>query len=449
MKDSARIPIIVALFVLFVLALGLSRSSCGPEVVTIAADAAASAAPIDGTTVKEAGAELPARCSRTTAEAALEGGDSFEVGGAELSASEITVAASLSRDGGREGVVFQADLALSKIRATDLGELAGGDLVPRLATCSSCNGRVVVASYAVSAAGPKSFGNVAGTARPAAQRTLVVSALDGGKATPLVRLPQQADESAAFDLVLADKDSGLVAWDEDSDRVVRGIVKVAPFGGGKPGEPVVVSPYETDADSPKLVRNAKGEVFVGWIAREVIGTDGGVADADLQGAYLEAPGEERAHQWIEIVALDTTGKPRGAPFAVTARGRGFASSFELVGTPDGVDVLVVDGAVRQDGMGSRVLRVPVRAGKPGAALELVSAGGGAASATVFGAFVTFVDVSERSMVVALDPPHTVSREPLARGGRFVAAVGSTFYSVGVDGADGGVLTARLRRHDCP
>ncbi len=449
MKDSARIFIIVALFALFVLALGLSRASCGPEVVSSAADGAASLASSDAAVAKEAGAELPARCTRTTAEAPLEGGDSFEVGGAELSASEITVAASLSRDGGREGVVFQADLALSKVRATDLGELAGGDLVPRLATCSACGGRVVVASYSVSAAGPKSFGNVAGKARAAAQRTLVVSALEGGKATPIVRLPQQADESAAFDLSLVDKDSGIVAWDEDSDRVVRGIVKVASFGGGKPGKPVVVSPYETDADSPKIVRTARGEVFVGWIAREVFGTDGGAADADLQGAYLEAPGEERAHQWIEIVELDATGKPRGTPVAVTARGRGFASSFELVGTSDGVDVLVVDGAVRQDGLGSRVLRVPVRAGRPGAAFELVSSGSGAASATVFGAFVTFVDVSERSMIVALEPPHAVSREPLARGGRFVAAVGSTFYSVGVDGADGGVPTAVLRRHDCP
>lgn len=394
------------------------------------------------------GGDFVARCSKTTAEVELEGGESFEVGGAVVAGNELSAAASFVREGARKGVVFQADAALTKVRTIDLGELAGGDLAPQLATCASCEGQVVVAAFATSAAGPKSVGNRPGAARVAAQRTLVVSAIEGGKASPLYRVPQQADESAAFDLALVAKGSGLVAWDEDSERVVRGIVKVVAFSAGKLGEAIVASPYETDAESPKLVRTAKGEVYLGWLAREAISTDGGVSDADLQGAYLEAPGEERAHQWVEIVALDSTGKPKGAPLAVTARGRGFAASFELVASGDGFDVIVVDGAVRQDGLGSKVSRVPIRAGRPGLIADLVTGGGGAASATVFDSYVTFVDVSERPMVVSLDPPHTLSREPLARGGRFVAALPGAFFSVGIETTDAGAPRASLKRHVC-
>ncbi len=454
MTDKARLGL--GLVLLFLVVLGVNRfSSCGPDVVASSpTDGGHDAAKDTGATYASASAsadtraDLPSRCTATTGEVELPDGESLEVGGAELSPTGITLAASLSRDGGRRAAVFQVDLGLTKVRAQDLGDLGGGDLAPHLATCAACDGHIVVATYTGAPNAPKSFGNRPGSARIAVQRTLVVSALEGAGAVPLVRVPQQSDESSAFDLLLMTKDSGVVAWDEDSERVVRGVVKVASFAGGKLGEAVVVSPYETDADAPKLARTAKGELYVAWIAREVLSIDGGVGDADLEGAYLEAPGEERAHQWVEIVALDGSGKPRGAPLAVTSRGRGFAASFELLVTADGVDVIVVDGAVQKDGLGSRILRVPVRGGKPGASHELVGQGS-AASANVFGPFVTFVDVSERAMVVTLDAPHVVSREPLARGGRFVASTNGSFYSVGVDSGDGGASRAFLRRHTCP
>lgn len=410
-----------------------------------AASDAASDALLEGAVVADGG-DLPARCKSTTAEAELPGGDTFEAGGAIVTGDRLAVAGSYVVDAVRKGVVVVSDVSLTKVERIELGDLGGGDLAPHLATCTGC-GLPVVAAYAPSPQG-KSLGTKGGTAKDAPQRVLLVSSLEGNRATLLVKVPQQGDESAAFDLLLGAKDAGLVAWDEDSDRVVRGVVKIASFSQGKLGETVVATPYETDADGPKLVRTEKGDVFLAFLAREAFGNDGGVlADADKEGAYLEAPGEERAHQWVEAVALDPSGKPRGAPFAVTPRGRGFASSFELVAAGEGFDVLVVDGAVERDGAGSRLVRVPVRAGKPASATTL--AGGVAGAAAVFGKLVTFVDPSERTMLVALDPPHGVTREPLAGGGRFVAEVGGGFVSAQIAAGDGGPSRAFLKRHACP
>jgi hypothetical protein len=393
--------------------------------------------------------ELAARCTGAVSEVPLEGGDSLEVGSADVGAGGLAVGVSFGRDGARLGAVVLADLGLTKVRSLALGELSAGDAAPLVASCGACGGRRFVAAHvrpeppAKPAAAPS--GAVRGTAPP---RVLSISSLDGEALAPVVKVREQADESSAFDLLPGSRDGGLVAWDEDSDRVVRGIVKVATFSLGKVSEPVVVSPYETDADTPKLVRTSKGEVFVAWLAREGVGADGGLADADVAGAYLEAPGEERSHQWVEVLALDEAGRPKGGVVPVTPKTRGFASSFELVPDGDGFDVVVVDAAVQRDGALSRIVRVPVHGGKIATSSELVpfgASGGG----TVVGPFVTFVDGSERTMLVSREAPFVQSREPLAQGGRFVAYAEGSLFAASIVQGDGGPARGMLRRIRCP
>ncbi len=425
---------------------------CGRERVS-GVDAGAEPGDARPAPATSAAGALPARCTATTAERELEGGASLEVGDAQLTASGLWLSATLVRGGARVGVVFQTDLALGQARLVELGELAGGELAPRLFALEGAPPTtVLVASYARGAA-PRTLGNRPGAARVVATRTLAVAELGAGSVTPLFRLDQQADDSMAFDLVLTGKSSGFIAWDEDSDRVVRGVVKVAPFADGKLKADAVVTatPYETDADSPRLTRTAGGDVLLGWLARDVLGDDAGAEpDADKQGAYLETSGEERARQWVELATLDPAGKPTGALLSITARSKSHTSSFELGSAQDGADVYLYDAVLRGESQGARVLRVPVRGRRALAAEELLDGGVGAAPTFLGGGLVAFVDLAERSMLFVPGGARQLTREPLARGGRFVASAAGSLYSVAVEpGADGGPGRAVLRRHACP
>lgn len=429
--------------------LGGALVGCGSCRETRQGEGTAPLAEAGGVDARVDAGELAARCTVALAEAPLEGGDSLEVGSADVGAGGLAVGVSFGRDGARVGAVVVADLALGKVRSLALGELSAGDAAPLVTSCAACGGRRFVATHvkpepmAKPAVAPS--GAVRGAAPP---RVLSIASLDGDTLAPVVRVKEQADESSAFDLLPSSRETGLVAWDEDSDRVVRGIVKVATFAGGKVSEPVVVSPYETDADTPKLVRTAKGEVFVAWLAREGVGTDGGLTDADVAGAYLEAPGEERSHQWVEVLALDDAGRPKGLAVPVTPKARGFASSFELVPDGDGFDVVVVDAAVQRDGSLSRIVRVPVHGGKVATLSELVPFGA-SGGASVVGPFVSFVDGSERTMLVSRDAPFVQSREPLAQGGRFVAYAEGSLFAASIVQGDSGPARGMLRRMRCP
>lgn len=440
------------------LALLLGSAACGDcrgrqELSSVPAlDASAEASDGEGAR-SDGGVELGARCEATTAELSLEGGATLEVGDAHLTAAGLALSATLERDGARVGVVFLADAALSKVRTLDLGDLAGGELAPRL---FAHDGAVLIASY-VRGASPKSLGNRPGAARVVATRTLAVAELGAERASPLFRVSQQADDSMAFDLVMTGKSTGLVAWDEDSERVVRGVVKVAAFADGKVSSPVVATPYETDADSPGLLRTADGALTLAWLAREVLssqdGGDKGAPEPDRQGDYLETAGEERARQWVQLAPIDASGKLAGPIVSVTPRGRSQATAFELapaVGSA-GADVYVYDAALRGEREGARLLRVPVRAGKVLPQEELLAGGVGAAPSLLGPGLIGFVDLAERSMLVtSTGTERRLTREPLAQGGRFVAADKGTLYSVSVEvGVDGGPGRAWLRRHTCP
>lgn len=437
-RDSLRGALVGALSVVLGAGCGTCRST---ETSPAGADATIEAAPLSSSAI-DAG-ELPARCTSVAAELELPGGDTFEAGTAVVVGDRLYLGG-LFADGARKGFVLATDTSLGKAERIDLGDLGGGDLAPYVVGGAAF---AVVAAYAPGPSLGKSAATKGGAAKDPPSRTLVVSTLDGAKAVPLLKVLQQADESFAFDLSLSAKDAGLVTWDEDSERVVRGLVKVAPFVGGKLGEATIVSPYETDADTPKLVRTADGRVWLAWLARETITYDAGpLPDADKAGAYLEAPGEDRAHQWVEAVALDpTTGKAQGTPIVLAPR-KGFVAAFELVASGDGFDAVLVDGAVERDGAGSRLVRVPVRGGKAGTPSTLAT--GVAGAAAVVGSLVTFVDPSERTMLVPVDGG-PATREPLARGGRVVASLPGALVAAQVTSADGGPGRASLRRLVCP
>ncbi|HRG96333.1 MAG TPA: hypothetical protein PLR99_08800 [Polyangiaceae bacterium] len=434
----------------------LGSAACGDcrgrqELAAAALDGAPEASDADAGR-GDGGADLPARCEATTAELALEGGASLEVGDAHLTPAGLALSATIERDGSRVGVVFLADPALAKLRTLDLGDLAGGELAPRL---FAHEGAVLVASY-VRGSTPKSLGNRPGAARVVATRTLAVAELGPERATPLFRVAQQADDSLAFDLVMTGKASGLVAWDEDSDRVVRGVVKVASFADGRVASPSVATPYETDADSPGLLRAVDGQLMLAWLARDVLasqdGGEKGAPEPDRQGDYLETAGEERARQWVQLAPLDAAGKLSGPIVSVTPRTRSHATAFELApAAAGGADVYVYDAVLRGEREGARLLRVPVRGGKVLPSEELLAGGVGASPSVLGPGLVGFVDLAERSMLFSSSgAARVLTREPLARGGRFVAASAGVLYSVSVEvGADGGAGRAWLRRHTCP
>ncbi len=390
-------------------------------------DAGGSQAP-DASQDGAAPGEAPSRCTPEGAPRELPGGARLEVGDALVTDAGLVLGAVLPGEAGREGVLLRVSKDLSTLSRVDLGPAGDGDGIPQL---FAEGGALLVASYARSAS-PRSMGPKLGAPPSKATRTLVLSRLEGDSLAVKVRVVQQADESFAFDLAQASAPGGLVAWDEDSDKVVRGLVKVAPFEGAKLGEGIVASPYETDADSPKLARRPGG-YWLAWLAREPV-AEGDAGVEDKQGAYLETPGEGRSHQWIEIVPTDDLGRAAGKVRRLTSS-LGHVASFELVPRGAEVDVLVHDGALRGDGLGTRVFRIRMRDGKAGPPEELVGAGVGASSPTLLGAgaYLTFVDGAERTMLLGLGPDGGLSREGAARSGRLVAAEGMTLWSFAQEG----------------
>ena len=75
--------------------------------------------------------------------------------------------------------------------------------------------------------------------------------------------------------------------------------------------------------------------------------------------------------------------------------------------------------------------------------------GAAGGASVVGPFVSFVDGSERTMLVSREAPFVQSRETLAQGGRFVAFADGSLFAASIVTTDGGPGRGILRRLRCP
>lgn len=284
-------------------------------------------------------------------------------------------------------------------------------------------------------------------------RWLEIARVDANRLAPAYSVPQQADESAAYDIAWRDATSGLVAWDEDarspSGDVRGGIVKVQRLTEG--AKPLVASPESSDAEAPRLVVRPEG-YWLGWIARR----PEPVQDAGEK-VRLEGPGEDRVQRWVELVMLDRDGRP----VSEVRRLSGAANhvvSFDLVpGPADQLGVLLHDESLSAEG-GGILRRYAIDGEKPlevelvdttlgPSPMALLSQGGG------MGHVLVFVDTQERAHLVSLgagvrDVSTARTIERALDNVRVLGATGSsTLFAVGLSG-DSGTDRLELRRFTC-
>ncbi|MBK6695652.1 MAG: hypothetical protein IPG50_26095 [Myxococcales bacterium] len=203
-------------------------------------------------------------------------------------------------------------------------------------------------------------------------RRLVLQAV-ASPGTEVASFAQSKDESLAFD-VTTSGDAAFAAWDDD-DRGV-GVIRGA-WATGDAGAPLVISPPRSDAESPRLVGDGQGGVFVAWIAR--------AAEADGGADYLERSPEAREIRWVEIThvtrAGDVAASVRLEPSRVTDFDLGAGDNFALVLMRDDVGDARGARLVRQvaklsDGrLGLEAARVLLRDGVGGREPLLVPPGG--------------------------------------------------------------------------
>ena len=340
-------------------------------------------------TAPDASAPLPPRCEETKA-LPLDR-DLVEYGEALVTKSGVLVGAAYEKDGKRRaGIVTVAREgdAIGAARLDDAGELAADAPPPDVVLLG---GKAIAATYPPSKDA----------------RELAIDAW---------RIPQQKDDSFAFDVAVRESGDGLVAWDEDApagSSGARGIVKVAPLPFDPKAPPIVASPESSDADSPRVALRPGG-YWVVWIAKK--------PEPEKDAApELEGPGERPHLAWLEIAALDAKGSPAGAPLRVTKAGSRI-ESFDLAAQGDSLDVLVKDDEQPADGAGSRLVLVTVRGAESQVRVVLES-GAGRGVPDLLGARIAFADLHDHVRLRPLAAGGRVSVEPALDGARPLAALG--------------------------
>jgi hypothetical protein len=324
--------------------LAACRPHPGADTVSLAAEAGD--VPDEGARPNVAPLLAPARCRPDQTAFAIEDGGAVD---------ELAIGDAISRGDGE---------AVAMVRRTAAGRVAGVVLVPRDGSASrvvdlaptvgdappprlvSRVKDVVAAAYAL----PRS-GAGATTAR---ELKLYSIAADAAVAS-LGSVKEERDDSLAFDLAWGEN-HGVVVWDEVATSS-RGVVRIAGFSA----EPHVgpgrdVSPSDSDADSPRVIPHGNGFAVL-WIARS---PDPSSAAADS--SDLEAIGEPRTHGWLEMIAVDDQGTPRGPLRRLTSPG-GHVTAFDLLQLGPGPKAVILvvardDGEV-VDGSGGALLRVRV------------------------------------------------------------------------------------------
>jgi hypothetical protein len=186
-------------------------------------------------------------------------------------------------------------------------------------------------------------------------RDVALYAIAGDVATALpIVIPQQRDDSLAFDLAFAGS-AGLLAWDE-ATSAARGVVKSAAFSKDHASAARDLSLPGSDAELPRVAAAGAGFVVI-WIARKPEPPSG------LDASGPETTGEARSYGWLEMVALDARGAPT-SPVRSLTPSSGHVSAFDAeVRSVDAVPLLVVvarDDGEDVDGSGGALLRVRVR-----------------------------------------------------------------------------------------
>jgi hypothetical protein len=297
------------------------------------------------------------------------------------------VAALMSIPRALEGV---PDAAGVGPRWVDLAPTLGDAPPPRLV--SRAGGSEIVA------AGYLRGGIDRGGARNLALYALPSAALPGSPPPPFLVVPQQHDDSLAFDVAFAGP-SGVVVWDEGA-APSRGVIRAVSLDGDAGGAAHDVSPVESDAELPRIMPDGSGFLAI-WIARKV--EPGRITD----GAEPEAPGEPRSFGWLESVRLDAHGAPAGAARALTPAS-GHVSAYDVVALAAPERALLVvarDDGESIDGSGGALVRVRIVAGVPEPPVEFQSDGlgrGGPALVEGPSSFLAWVGPGEQGRLLALD-----------------------------------------------
>jgi hypothetical protein len=198
-----------------------------------------------------------------------------------------------------------------------------------------------------------------------------VSRLSGDAAAPLLVLAQTGKDVPTLSACAGPSGSpfgAALAWDEDragahapvtdGGELPRGAVRVAFLTPDLRAVARVdtVSPETSDAERPKVLAR-EGGFWVAWMARRLEASREPAPD-------LEAPGEEPAYRWVEVLALDAQGKPAG-PVRRLTPALGHASGFEMVSAPASrLDVYVALDDEREQGAGGSIVHAVVTAASP-------------------------------------------------------------------------------------
>lgn len=374
--------------------------------------------PSPSAAVRAPSAEVPAAVAETVPRCRAEGaavplaGDDVVVGDVALEDGALLVGLA-RRDGARRvASVARIPFDLATVKTVDVGPALGDDPPPS----PRVSGGVAYAAWYARQAAPSA--GAPASAAPVLSRELRVARLDA-VAAPLGVVVQQADESFAFDVAWtegAPDARPIVAWDEDAPRRLgailadRGVVKVQLLGA--PASTArVVSPETSDAEEPHLVRKKGGGYWLAWLARRPE-----IVDA---GDVAEGPGERRAFRWVELLALDAKGEPRGAPRRLTSeRGRVASLALSAPASDKGdVFAVVVDETAPSEGAGARLLGITLDGDRVETS-ELAAAGVAHASAELLPApagagerWLAWTDVQERVVLAPLGRPGVGSAKP--------------------------------------
>jgi hypothetical protein len=274
---------------------------------------------------------VPARCKPSGAGVALVdagGTDDLEIGDA-VAVGDGWAVGMLHRVGtSRMAAIAFLPAEATGARVVDLAPTLGDAPPPHLAARGP---DLLAASYTLSK-------------RADARELALYAVPKGGDPKLVATIPQQRDDSLAFDLA-----AGLVVWDEASAGASpHGVIRAAELlAGDQIGPAHDVSPAESDAEMPRLAPAAHGYT-VFWLARR---PEGPMSDA---AALAEAVGDVRAYSWLE-----SSGSP---PHRLTSS-TGHVSAYDVQPLAGG-DALVVarDDGESVDGSGGALLRIRMRAG---------------------------------------------------------------------------------------
>ncbi len=242
-----------------------------------------------------------------------------------------------------------------------------------------------------------------------------------GKPETIQSFADATDDSQAFD-VATNNDTGLLAWDDDAPGGV-GVVKVAPLSASGGGAVTAISKEGSDAEGPRVAIRPGG-YWVAWIARRAEP----LPEAGRE--RIERAGENRAYEWLELAAVDTTGKRIGDVQRLTPQS-GHVTSFDLIASADGIDVFARDEGEAKEGDGARLERISVHGDKSDPPAVVVSNGVGtgvpaASLANGGSAWLAYVDLADHTRVIPLQAapgsPSLSSVEPALEGGRVLLAI---------------------------